>query len=101
MRRLTILIVVAVSLALLAGCSMVVDPNFQPQPSSGQIEPEAGQWQTWVLTSLDEVRPAPPPDQAATMAETTELKTLVCTRRCPGTGANCLLGCRFAFLPLD
>jgi membrane-associated phospholipid phosphatase len=85
MKRLITLIVVAVSLTLFAGCSMVVDPNLQPQSRSQQtspqqIEPAAGQWQTWVLTSLDEVRPTPPPDQAATMAEITELKTLASQR---------------------
>src|SRR5829696_6961312 len=63
-------------MVLLAGCTMVVDPNFQPQARSGQIEPGAGQWQTWVLASGDELRPAAPPDQAATMAEIAELKTM-------------------------
>jgi membrane-associated phospholipid phosphatase len=63
--------------ALLAGCTMTVDPNFQPQGSSQQIEPQAGQWQTWVLTSGDELRPAAPPDSAATAAEIEELKVLL------------------------
>lgn len=55
---------------------MVVDPNFQPQARSHSIEPEAGQWQTWVLASTDEVLSVPPPDQAATLAEIAELKAL-------------------------
>jgi membrane-associated phospholipid phosphatase len=85
MKMVTTLLVFVVSLALLAGCTLAVDPNFQPQATSlqsnlDQVEPEAGQWQTWVLTSLDEVRPAPPPDQAATLAEIEELKALAAAR---------------------
>jgi hypothetical protein len=73
------------SLTLFVSCSTVVDPNFQPQSrsqqaSAQQIEPAAGQWQTWVLASLDEVRPAPPPDWTATMAEAVELKTVAAQR---------------------
>ena len=47
-------------------------------PTGGApVEPQAGQWQTWVLASVEDVRPAPPPDQAATLAELAELKALV------------------------
>jgi membrane-associated phospholipid phosphatase len=67
------------SLALLAGCTMAIDPNFQPQLSSQQIAPEAAHWQTWVLASSDELRPAPPPDAAATAAELAELKEMMAT----------------------
>jgi membrane-associated phospholipid phosphatase len=71
-------IVVVLCLVLLSGCTMMVDPNFQPpQASSNQVEPNAGQWQTWVLTSTDDVMPAAPPDRAATMIEIAELKALV------------------------
>src|SRR5688500_18080569 len=77
--------VVVLSILLLSGCSLAVDPNFQPrvdsaQADSTQIEPDAGQWQTWVLTSGDELRPAAPPDQAATEAEIEALKALVAQR---------------------
>ncbi len=64
------------SVALVAGCTMVVDPNFQPQSNSNQIEPDAGDWQTWVLGSTEEVMPSAPPDQTATLAEIAELKAL-------------------------
>lgn len=74
MRAFTKLFAGIMILALLAGCTMVVDPNFQPQASSEQIEPGAGQWQTWVLASSDELRPAPPPDEAATQAELAEVQ---------------------------
>jgi membrane-associated phospholipid phosphatase len=67
---------VILALLLLSGCTMVVDPDFQPQSSSHQIEPDAGQWQTWVLASTDDVMLAAPPDHEATMAEIAELKAL-------------------------
>jgi membrane-associated phospholipid phosphatase len=76
MRKLTLLITVMVTLVLLASCTMAVDPNFQVQQPSDQVEPGAGQWQTWVLASSDELRPAAPPDQAATMVEIAELKAM-------------------------
>ena len=62
--RATVLVLVW-CLALLAGCVATVDPNFQVRTNSEQIEPQAGQWKTWVLTSGDELRPAAPPDGAA------------------------------------
>jgi membrane-associated phospholipid phosphatase len=68
------------SLALIAGCTATVDPNFQLRTGSDQIEPDAGQWQTWVLSAGDELRPAAPPDAAATAAEIAELKALASQR---------------------
>lgn len=53
---------------LLAGC--VVPASSPP------IEPQAGQWQTWVVSDVATVRPPAPPDQAATRQELQELKTL-------------------------
>jgi hypothetical protein len=44
--------------------------------SSAQIEPNAGKWKTWVLTSGDQMRLPPPPDEAETRAEITQLKAL-------------------------
>src|SRR5215471_4679606 len=44
--------------------------------SSAQIEPNAGNWRTWVLTSSDQLRLPPPPDEAATRAEIAQLKTI-------------------------
>lgn len=73
----SVLSVLLLSLVLLASCTMVVDPNFQPQASSAQIEPGAGEWQTWVLASSDALRPAAPPDAATTEAELEELKALL------------------------
>jgi membrane-associated phospholipid phosphatase len=59
---------------------MVADPNLSTRRSSAQIEPQAGTWGTWVLTSGDELRPPAPPDDAATTAEIAELKTLAAQR---------------------
>ena len=44
--------------------------------SSAQIEPNAGNWKTWVLTSSDQLRLPPPPDEAATRAEIAQLKDI-------------------------
>jgi len=43
---------------------------------SRQIEPLACTWHTWVLASGSELRPAVPPDQAATQTELALLHTL-------------------------
>ena len=69
----------------MVGCTMAINPNFQPQSSSSMssshaIEPDAGQWGTWVLSSGDELRPAAPPDLAASTAEIAQLKTLAAQR---------------------
>jgi membrane-associated phospholipid phosphatase len=70
-----LLIAVAMSLVL-SGCVIPANLNVQLQPAGRQIEPEAGQWQTWVLAAGSELRPAAPPDQAATRAEIAELQAL-------------------------
>src|SRR5262249_40286085 len=44
--------------------------------SDTMIEPGAGTWRTWVLTSGSELRPAEPPGQLATRAELQQLHTL-------------------------
>lgn len=45
-----------------------------------QIEPKAGSWKTWVLTSGNQFRRAAPPDKAATEAEIKQLKDLATKR---------------------
>ena len=57
---------------LLAGCI--------PAPIAPPVEPNAGQWQTWVVTDVAAVRPAAPPDQAATQAELKEVQAAVASR---------------------
>jgi hypothetical protein len=50
--------------------------SFGCSISSAQIEPNAGKWKTWVLTSGDQLRLPPPPDEAATRAEIAQLKDI-------------------------
>ncbi|MCE7988948.1 MAG: hypothetical protein DYG89_47950 [Caldilinea sp. CFX5] len=57
---------------LLAGC---VAPM-----AGAPVEPNAGHWQTWVVKDVAALRPAPPPDQAATQAELQEVQTAVAGR---------------------
>jgi len=46
-------------------------------PLAAQIEPDAGNWKTWVLTSGAEVRLAPPPGAAETATEIDLLKVYI------------------------
>lgn len=57
------------SILSLVGCTLIT-------PTPPQIAPEAANWQTWILEASDELRPDPPPDEAATQAEMAELKSL-------------------------
>lgn len=57
---------------LLAGCT--------PIAAALPVEPNAGRWQTWVVTDVASVRPTAPPDQTATQAELAELKSLAAQR---------------------
>lgn len=57
---------------LLAGCIAPV--------RNSMIEPQAGQWQTWVVTDVATVRPPAPPNQEITQQELQELKALVAER---------------------
>jgi membrane-associated phospholipid phosphatase len=56
-----------------------LEPTAEPVPVA-QIEPGAGAWQTWVIESGDQFRPAAPPDEAATAAEIEELVALAARR---------------------
>ena len=57
---------------VLAGCI--------PTPTAPPVEPSAGSWPTWVVNDLAAVRPAAPPDLAATQAELQEVQALVAGR---------------------
>lgn len=50
------------------------------QPANQQIEPRAGMWRTWVLTSGRQLRVAPPPDQAVAAGELRQLQALASQR---------------------
>src|SRR5579864_977559 len=55
-----------------------------PSQSGGQIEPRAGAWKTWVLTSPRLVRLPAPPDQAVTAVEMKALQNLASRRNGEG-----------------
>lgn len=52
----------------------------------GQVEPKAGSWKTWAISSGKDYRVAPPPDEAATRAEVAWLKDFTKQNAGPGTG---------------
>ena len=64
-------VLVCVSL-LLAGLMLTASA----QTAAGPIEPGAGEWRTWVLTSGKELRLPPPPDTQATATEIQEVQAL-------------------------
>jgi len=78
----------ALAIAMVAGATLLgcaASPTGVPPRSIGpgvseQVEPLAGRWKTWILTTGSQLRLPPPPDQAATAAELQELRTLA-TRR--------------------
>ena len=44
---------------------------------SDQIEPNAGTWKTWVITSGADLRVPPPPDTTATATELAQVRELI------------------------
>ncbi len=67
---------VATALALgVPGLAPTTAAHGQPP-----IEPEAGSWNAWLLTSGDQLRPAAPPDAATTAVELAELHVLAAAR---------------------
>ena len=65
-------IVLVLVSCLLAGLVLTASA----QMATGPIEPGAGGWRPWVLTSGKELRLAPPPDARATATELQELRAL-------------------------
>ena len=60
---------------LLAGCMPI-----QPGSATPPVEPNAGSWQTWVVSDVAAVRPPAPPDAAATQAELQAVQAAVAGR---------------------
>jgi hypothetical protein len=86
-RRAALKMLTAAPLGLAATVAMAgtalaqkVDAAPRAQAASGPIEPTAGSWGTWTLTSGSELRLAAPPDESATRAEIDELQTLASQR---------------------
>src|SRR5262245_12954713 len=59
------------------GISLAAPPA---RAHDNQIEPKAGTWKTWVLTSGSQFRLPSPPDKAATEAEIVQLKAMAAKR---------------------
>ena len=78
LRRLTGL-TFALPLTLLIGLVVVgagARPAAATQPRAGDVEPGAGSWHTWLLTSSGQFRPGAPPDAAASRSELDRLHAL-------------------------
>ncbi|MGE5109797.1 MAG: vanadium-dependent haloperoxidase [Acidobacteriaceae bacterium] len=71
--RLNATILTAV-VGVLALASLPVSAADNPQ-----VEPNAGKWRTWVISSAKDYRVPPPPSAAATQAELREVQKLVST----------------------
>src|SRR5260221_11011169 len=67
------IVVLIVALAPVGAGAM---PLVGLQPGGTWIEPQAGTWQTWVLTSGSQFRPGLPPDAANTQSELDQLRAL-------------------------
>jgi len=61
---------------VLPTCSLVIGTLLPAlaQTGAGSIEPNAGSWKTWVLTSGSQLRLPPPPDPAAVWEEIERLR---------------------------
>jgi membrane-associated phospholipid phosphatase len=75
--------ILAMSLALM--CLAIGDRRARALPAAqrttvGQVEPGAGAWPTWLLSSGSELRLLPPPGEAETRAELAELQALAVRR---------------------
>jgi membrane-associated phospholipid phosphatase len=64
-----------IALAILT-LSTGATPAGASQSGGGWIEPQAGSWHSWVLTTGSQIRPDPPPDAEGTRAELDRLREL-------------------------
>ena len=71
------LVVIATLLVALTPVGAGAMPRADNQPGGDWIDPKAGGWHTWVLTSGSQFRPGPPPDEATTQGELDELRASV------------------------
>jgi membrane-associated phospholipid phosphatase len=79
MRTIHLLLRAAACLLLIGGVVAGGSADAAPvhmQPASPSIEPGAGAWTTWLLTSGAELRLPPPPDATDTQSEVVELRQL-------------------------
>jgi membrane-associated phospholipid phosphatase len=59
--------------------AIVAIASFPPVVQA-QVEPQAGTWKTWVVSSVSQLRLAAPPDSAATQAEIAQLNAMQMAR---------------------
>ncbi|HMQ30060.1 MAG TPA: phosphatase PAP2 family protein [Chloroflexaceae bacterium] len=71
-RLLPLLLVALLAVQLVAAAS----PSLAAPPRQAPLEPTAGTWKTWALSSGSELRLPAPPNRAATQAELRELKAM-------------------------
>jgi hypothetical protein len=69
-------VVIATLMVALTPVTAGAMPPADNRSGSGWVEPQAASWRTWVLTSGNQFRPGPPPDEATTGAELTQLQAL-------------------------
>ena len=74
--RLLRWIIASITIVSLVVTSLML-VNLAPSASSGQVEPNAGSWKTWVLTSGSQLRLPAPPDKATSDSEIKALKDMV------------------------
>jgi membrane-associated phospholipid phosphatase len=61
------------TLCMFLGATLAL--SVRAQDGVGQVEPGAGSWKNWVISSAKDFRVPPPPDAAATAAELASVKT--------------------------
>jgi membrane-associated phospholipid phosphatase len=66
--------------ALLAMQLVAAESSRAARPPQGQLEPTAGSWKTWVLSTGSELRLPAPPSRGATQAELRQLQALAAQR---------------------
>jgi membrane-associated phospholipid phosphatase len=86
-RRTALKVLTAAPLGLVAGAALFQDAQAQSrstvaraQAMAGPVEPGAGSWKTWLLSSGNALRLSPPPDESATRAELEEVRSLAAGR---------------------
>jgi membrane-associated phospholipid phosphatase len=83
-RKNAVIILMLVTFSLVAsGFVRTEGTSASASSRTAPIEPGAGTWKTWVLTSGSQFRLPPPPDWKATKAELRELITLATQRDAP------------------
>lgn len=61
-------------------CAFVILSATCAFAQSDQIEPSAGSWKTWVISSGQDFRVPPPPDASASAAELVQLRKMIAQR---------------------